>query len=83
MDTPTRSYVLRKGSDLGAAVSEVRRDRGMTQAQLAELMGVERPYLASMESGRSNRLIEHLLRALRRLGAEVTVTWPAPAPHTD
>lgn len=44
---------------------------------LASQIGVNRAYLAAMEGGRSNRLIDHLLRALRRLGADVTVTWPA------
>ncbi|MBS1836821.1 MAG: helix-turn-helix transcriptional regulator [Actinobacteria bacterium] len=57
------------------AVSEVRRSRGLTQADLAERTGIQRSYVASLESGRTNRLIEHLLRTLRRLGADVTVSW--------
>ena len=76
MSTPSRSYSVRRGSDIGAAVAEARRARGLTQADLASELGVARAYLAAMETGRTNRLIEHLLRALRRLGAEVTITWP-------
>ena len=77
MVTPTRSYLVRRGADLGAAVAEVRHSRWLTQAELAAQLGVDRTYVAAMERGRSSRLIDHLLRALRRLGAEVTVTWPA------
>lgn len=76
MDTSTRGFVIRRGGDLGGAVAEARRARGLTQAELAERIGVNRAYLAVIEGGRTNRLIEHMLRALRRLGAEVTVTWP-------
>jgi transcriptional regulator with XRE-family HTH domain len=78
MVTPPRSYSVRRGADLGAAIAEARRARGLTQAELAMQLGVDRTYVAAMERGRSNRLIDHLLRALRRLGAEVVVTWPAP-----
>jgi HTH-type transcriptional regulator/antitoxin HipB len=78
MVTPSRSYAVRRGADLGAAMAEARRARGLSQAELAALLGVERSYVAAMERGRTNRLMEHLLRALRRLGAEVVVTWPAP-----
>lgn len=70
-------YEVRRGGDMGAAVAAARRDRGLTQAELAEQLGIDRGYLAAIETGRTNRLIEHLLRALRRLGADVTVTWPA------
>ena len=70
-------YEVRRGGDVGAAVAAARRDRGLTQAELAEQLGIDRGYLAAIETGRTNRLIEHLLRALRRLGADVTVTWPA------
>lgn len=78
-----RSFVVRRGADLGAAVAEVRRTRGLTQAELAERTGIQRSYVASLESGRTNRLIEHLLRTLRRLGAEVTVTWRTASDPAD
>jgi len=48
---------------------------GLTQEQLAERSGLTRAYLAHLESGRSVRLLEHMLRVLRRAGATVTVSW--------
>ncbi len=84
MSTFSRSYSVRRGSDIGAAIAEARHARGLTQAELASELGVGRAYLAAMETGRTNRLIEHLLRALRRLGAEVTIAWPTTnAERTD
>ncbi len=71
----TREWRIRRPEDIGAALGELRRSRGLTQQQLAAEIQVQRAFLAAMEGGRSNRLIDHFLRALRRLGAEVTVTW--------
>jgi len=49
-------------------VAEVRRTRGLTQAELAERTGIQRSYVASLE---------------RRLGAEVTVTWRTASDPAD
>jgi transcriptional regulator with XRE-family HTH domain len=63
------------GTDFGRAIAEIRARRNLTQAQLAEQVGLSRGYLAHLEAGRSVTLLEHLLRVLRRSGATVTVTW--------
>lgn len=70
-----RSWTVGSPEDLGLAVAEVRRSRGMTQAEAAATAGIGRTWLAKLETGRSNRVLEHLLRLLRRMGATVTVTW--------
>ena len=72
---------MRAGADLGRAIAEIRRSAGMTQEQLAESSGLTRTYLSHLESGRSGRLLEHMLRVLRRMGATVTVTWPGDVPR--
>jgi transcriptional regulator with XRE-family HTH domain len=71
-----RSFTVRDGKDLGRAVREARLSAGLTQEELAERAGLERTYLARMESGLSVLLLERALRTLRRLGAEVTVLLP-------
>jgi transcriptional regulator with XRE-family HTH domain len=43
---------------------------------LAEELGIDRSYLAKLETGRSSLELERTLRALRRLGAKITVTLP-------
>lgn len=70
-----RHAIVRTGEDFGIAISEVRRTLGITQAQMAEEVGISRSYLALLESGRTSRVLEHYLRALRRSGATVTVAW--------
>ena len=69
------TWSVRSGQDRGRAIAEIRRDRGLTQHQLAESIQLDRAYLAGVETGRSVRTIDHVLRALRHLGAEVTITW--------
>lgn len=68
-------WVVRSSEDLGRAIAGARASRGMTQAQLAEQLGIDRSYLAGLESAaRSTLALERTLLALRRLGAQVTVT---------
>jgi len=71
----TRTWTVRSTDDLGLAVAEIRRARGMTQAELAEQGGLSRHWLAKLERGRSTPVLDHFLRLLRRLGATVTITF--------
>lgn len=68
---------IRTGADFGRAIAEIRGQRNLTQAKLAEQTGLSRGYLAHLENGRSAASLEHLLRVLRRSGATVTVTCPS------
>lgn len=57
--------------------------RGETQAELAERTGISRAYLAQVERGRTTRLIDIYLRAIRRAGGNITVTFDAPKRDSD
>ena len=70
------TWGIRSPGDLGRAIAGARRERGLTQEKLAEELGIDRSYLAKMETGQSSLALERSLRALRRLGAKVTVTLP-------
>ena len=70
-----QTWVVRTGEDLGRGVAELRRQRGMTQEELAVQGGLTRVWLAKLETGRSSHVLDHLLRIIRRLGATVTITW--------
>jgi transcriptional regulator with XRE-family HTH domain len=70
----TRSWTVRSPEDFGRVIAEIRRERGMTQEELAATGGLTRAWLAQLETGRTARSLEHILRLLRRLGASVTVT---------
>ena len=74
-------FLVRSAGDLGRALQLARLVSGMTQEELSEATGVDRTYLARMESGQSVLLRERLMRLLRYTGAEVTVTLPDRAAH--
>ena len=66
--------MLRSASDIGRTIAEARVERGLTQAELAADVGIERTYLARLETGRSTLHIERVLRLLRTLGVTVEAT---------
>ena len=58
--------------DLGNTVRELRKERGWTQARLAEWLSVSRPTVAKLESGGAVN-VDVALRALALLGAVATI----------
>lgn len=78
-----RTAQVRSSQDLGRALAEARAALGQSQAELAERTGVTRDYLAHLESGRTTRLLDLYLRALRRAGARVVVMFDAPDEDPD
>jgi transcriptional regulator with XRE-family HTH domain len=72
----TRSWTVSNPSDLGRAIAGVRAARGLTQAELATKAGIGRSYLAQLEAGASQLVLERSLRALRRMGASIVITLP-------
>ena len=68
-------YEIRTAEDFGAAIADRRNELGKTQAELSKSAGISRDYLSKLESGRSSRVTEHVLRILRRMGATITVTF--------
>ncbi len=66
-------FVVRSPEDLGRAVGELRRARGLTQAQAATNAGISRDWLAQLERGRQSRSFSIMLRLIRRLGGDLVV----------
>jgi len=74
--------------DLGTRVSQARKEQGLTQTELAELVGVTQPMIASYEIGRRRipaTLLSPLARELRLpvaqlLGEELKNSKPGPTP---
>jgi transcriptional regulator with XRE-family HTH domain len=74
---PNSSWRIHTPADIGRAIAGARRERGLSQGALADELGFTRSYLSELETGSEATIaIERSLRALRRLGAEVTVTLP-------
>lgn len=68
------SWVVLGPDDLGAVLRESRAAAGWTQQELADAAGVHRSYLSDLEQGRTSQQVQRLLRLLRTLGLEVTVS---------
>jgi transcriptional regulator with XRE-family HTH domain len=73
---PRRVWLVHNPRDIGRTIAGVRVERGLTQAQLAEELGIDRAYLARLESSADQLVLERAILALRRMGATVTVSLP-------
>lgn len=73
----TRSSV-RSAEALGDAIARLRFERGLTQNELAESLGVSRRYIYGIESGQPNLYATRLFEVLRELGAHIEVATNEP-----
>jgi transcriptional regulator with XRE-family HTH domain len=60
-------------TSLGDAIRHYRTAAGLTQAQLAEMAGLQRSYLSELESGKETEQLKRTLRVLRQLGVRMTL----------
>jgi predicted XRE-type DNA-binding protein len=71
---PNPEEMLAK-AELAIKIAEILRLRRLTQAQAAEVLGVDQPKVSALIRGRlSGFSIERLLRFLLRLGTDVSIT---------
>ncbi|MDP9385843.1 MAG: helix-turn-helix domain-containing protein [Actinomycetota bacterium] len=76
MPRTARSEILAK--QVGEAVRSARRQASLTQAQVAERLGVSPPYVANVEAGRENITLGQLANIAAALGAGLDVSFPLP-----
>ncbi len=61
-------------ASLGAAIRHFREEAGLSQAALAESVGLNRTYLSDLERGKKEtETLKRVLRLLRRLGVRMTL----------
>ncbi|MFL6099855.1 MAG: helix-turn-helix transcriptional regulator [Actinomycetales bacterium] len=65
---------VRTARELGVVVRRTRRRLNMTQAELAERVGVTRQWVASVEGGKANPHLKALLSVGEVLGLELELT---------
>lgn len=71
-------------SDLGPLLKEARRDAKLSQAQLAEPLGMSRATISAIESGRCEEIgFTKLVALLELVGLEVSVTARKGRPTID
>jgi HTH-type transcriptional regulator/antitoxin HipB len=64
---------VRTRKELGVLLREARKGQNLTQAQLAEAVGVNRRWVVQVEQGKTSPDLRTLLRALRSLGLEMSI----------
>jgi HTH-type transcriptional regulator / antitoxin HipB len=65
---------LHTAEQLGAAIRLKRKEKHLTQSELAKLLGAERKWVINLESGNSKAEIGLVLRALEALNLRVSIT---------
>jgi HTH-type transcriptional regulator/antitoxin HipB len=71
------SAVVQSSADLGLVIRARRRELGLDQRELAEMVGASRQWVLGIEKGKDRADVGLLLRTLRALGL-IVVVQPAP-----
>ena len=56
---------------LGEAIKKARKDRNMTQAQLGEMVGVQKSQISKIENNLTDARFETILKVFRALNAKI------------
>jgi HTH-type transcriptional regulator / antitoxin HipB len=67
-------FAFFSADDFGRTIAEGRRIAGLTQQELADVVGVDRTYLSRIEQGRPSIQLEHMFRMLQHLGIRLEGT---------
>lgn len=70
---PDQPFRLYTAASVGPAIRQYREQAGLTQAQLAEMAGLNRTYLSALERGRETERLRRILRVLKLLGVRATL----------
>lgn len=75
VDKPSQAQPFRlySAASIGPAIRQYRRQAGLTQAELAELAGLNRTYLSDLEQGKETEQLRRILRLLKLLGVRATL----------
>lgn len=66
-------YRIYTPASFGQAIRHYRTQAGLTQAELAEEVGIDRAYLSRLEQGNETEQLRRLIVLLRRLGVRATL----------
>lgn len=70
---PDQPFRLYTGASVGPAIRKFREDAGLTQAELADMAGLNRTYLSDLEQGKETEQLRRILRILKLLGVRATL----------
>lgn len=68
-----RPYRVYAGASIGPAIRHYRLQAGLTQAELADQVGLTPQYLSGLESGEGTEQLRRVIRILKQLGVRMTL----------
>lgn len=71
--TEEQPYRVYTGASIGPAIRHYRLEAGLTQAELAELVGLSPSYLSRLETGEGTEELRRVVRILKQLGVRMTL----------
>lgn len=77
--SPMKDTTLRSAEQLGLTVRLKRKERGLSQSALAELLGVERKWVLRLEAGNPKAEFALIMKALETLGVSLVLRDEARA----
>ena len=70
---PEDPYRVYTAASLGQAIRHFRVQAGLSQAELADSIGVSAPYLSRLENGQETEQLRRIVAILKRLGVRMTL----------
>lgn len=67
-------HIIRSSRDLGQLISAVRRHRGLTQQQVADVLGMTQAWVSRVEQGKQRAWVGQVLRLMAYLGIVLNCT---------
>ncbi len=67
---------------LMSTLANVRKKKGLSQSQVAKLLNVSQSRISQIESGRESVSVDHLLKLVEILGAQLSIASPEAAPSS-
>ena len=67
---PYRLYI---GASVGPAIRHFRLQSGLTQAELADRVGISPSYLSRLENGQETEQLRRIVAILKQLGVRMTL----------
>lgn len=74
LDAMTKKQLSDNRALLGQQLTDIRKERGLTQQQVADASGMQRPHIARIEAGKYNVGIDILAKVAAALGCSIEVT---------
>lgn len=72
-DRNVKPFRVYTAASIGPAIRHYRKEAGLTQADLAERVGITREYLSRLEQGHESEQLRRVLGVLKELGVRATL----------